>query len=57
VFANHSGTEIWNGMKNFKSLGAALLAKDCARQGLPGYDPDRARTWIDSVTEKALAKE
>jgi hypothetical protein len=57
VFANHSGTEIWNGMRNFKSLGAALLAKDCARQRLPGYDPDGVRRWIDSIREKALTKE
>jgi hypothetical protein len=54
VFANHSGTEVWEGMKLFKSLGAALLAKDGARQGLQGSDPERARRWIDSVTRKAL---
>lgn len=36
-FAEHSGTEVWEAMGNFKSLGAALFAKDVDRQqGLAG---------------------
>ncbi len=52
-FVKHSGNETWEGVKNFKSLGAALLAKDCARQGLKGYDKEQVRHWIDSVAEKS----
>jgi hypothetical protein len=53
LFAKHSGTEIWEAMKLFTALGAALFAKDLARQGLD--DPNRARQWIDSVSTKATA--
>jgi hypothetical protein len=53
LFAVHTGTEIWQAMKNFKSLGAALLAKANAQQGLPNSSHERARQWIDSVAASA----
>src|SRR5258706_1559418 len=53
LFAQHSGTEIWDAMKSFKALSAALFAKCGAQQGLEGSDPDRARQWIDSVAARA----
>ena len=31
LFSKHSGDELWDGMKIFKALGAALMAKDGAR--------------------------
>jgi hypothetical protein len=49
-FAQHSGNEAWDAMKNFKSLGAALFAKDLARQ--QGNDQDSARQWIDAITAR-----
>ena len=53
LFSAHTGGDIFEAMKNFKSLGAALVAKENARQGLPSYDADRVRRWIDSITERA----
>lgn len=53
LFAQHSGTEMWDAMKSFKALGAALFAKESAQRGLEGSDPDRARQWIDSVAARA----
>lgn len=50
-FALHSGTEVWSAMGNFKSLGAALFAKDVARQN--GADQTPARQWIDKITARA----
>lgn len=45
VFAQHSGTAVWEAMKNFKSLGAALFKKDLDRQNgvdsEPGSGVDR----------------
>ena len=53
LFVNHSGDSILRSMKNFKSLGAALLAKENAQQRLPGPDADRVRHWIDSIAARA----
>lgn len=53
LFAQHSGTQVWDAMANFKSLGAALFRKDLDRQ--QGADPSLARQWIDHVTERASA--
>lgn len=48
LFAQHSGTAVWNAMLNFKSLGAALFKKDLDRQH--GIDPSpEAREWIDKI--------
>ncbi|MFZ3210165.1 MAG: hypothetical protein WA188_01505 [Terriglobales bacterium] len=49
-FAQYSGTDVWNAMMNFKSLGAALFAKDVDRQ--KGLDPSRARQWIDRIAAR-----
>jgi hypothetical protein len=52
-FAQHSGTQVWEAMANFKSLGAALFTKDLDRKR--GADPSFARHWIDQVAERASA--
>ncbi len=53
VFSEHSGDEVWNAMKNFKALGAALLAKENARNGLPGFQSEPVRHWIDAVAARS----
>ncbi len=53
-FAQHSGTEVWEAMKNFKSLGAALFMKDTARQA--GADQTKARQRIDSIAARCVQK-
>lgn len=53
LFSEHSGSEILDAMKNFKSLGVALAAKSNARNGMQGYDEGQVRRWIDSITERA----
>ena len=53
LFVRHSGTAIFNAMKNFKALGSALLGKDNARQGIGKFDAGQVRQWIDSITQKA----
>jgi hypothetical protein len=53
LFAQHSGTEIWNAMRNFKALGAALFAKANHRQGIGKWTAAEVRDWIDSVAERA----
>jgi hypothetical protein len=52
LFANHSGTDILNAMQKFKSLGAALLAKENAQQGTP-EDVARVRRWLDRIAQQA----
>src|SRR5215472_4799369 len=53
LFSEHSGTEIWNAMRNFKSLGAALLAKTNEKLGIGQFSANEVRDWIDSVAERA----
>jgi hypothetical protein len=53
LFTQHSGTEIWNAMRNFKALGAALFAKANHRQGVGKWTAAEVRDWIDSVAERA----
>ena len=48
LFAQHSGTAVWNAMLNFKSLGAALFKKDLDRQNGIDSSP-AAREWIDKI--------
>ena len=49
LFEQHSGEEIWNAMKSFKSLGAALLAKENAARGNPRFTAEQVREWIDRI--------
>jgi hypothetical protein len=53
LFAEHSGTEIWNAMRNFKALGAALFAKANEKQGIGEFNAAQVRDWIDGVAERA----
>jgi hypothetical protein len=53
LFAEHSGTEIWNAMRNFKALCAALFAKRNERQGLGKFSASQVRSWIDRVGDRA----
>jgi hypothetical protein len=53
LLKQHSGTEIWNAIKNFKSLGAALIAKSNDPQALA---PNELRRWIDSITQRSKEK-
>lgn len=52
LFANHSGTDVLNAMRKFKSLGAALLAKENAQRGTP-EDVARVRQWLDRIGQQA----
>jgi hypothetical protein len=54
VFTEHSGTAVWQAMRNFKSLGAALFKKDLDRQH--GIDPSPARQWIDQIAARASGR-
>jgi hypothetical protein len=49
-FAEHSGTEVWEAMKNFKSMGAALFLKDIEQRD--SISPGRARKWIDAIAAR-----
>jgi len=53
LFAQHSGTDIWNAMKNFKSLAAALFAHDLLEQGIGKHTKEQVRNWLDSVAKCA----
>jgi len=52
LFAAHSGNEMWNAMKDFKSLGAALLAKSTLAQGIGRYTGEQVREWIDEIISR-----
>ena len=53
LFAQHGGDEIYNAMRLFKSLGAALLGMDTAVYANDNEAQARCRAWIDSVTLEA----
>jgi hypothetical protein len=53
LFAQHSGTDIWNAMKNFKSLAAALFAHDLAERGIGKHTKEQVRNWLNGVAECA----
>ena len=53
LFAEHSGNEVFDAIKNFKSLGAALFDKENAGHGIGPTTPEMARQWIDRVAERA----
>lgn len=54
LFIKHSGMDLWNAMADFKSLAAALFAKDLARRA--GNNQESARKWIDAVAERARSR-
>ena len=53
LFTKHSGTQVFDAIKNFKSLGAALFAKENAEHGIGPTTPEMARQWIDRIAERA----
>jgi hypothetical protein len=53
LFAKHSGNEVLDAIKNFKSLGAALFGMENAQRGISAVGREHARQWIDSVAQKA----
>jgi hypothetical protein len=56
LFSAHSGDEIWNAMKEFKSLGSALLAKENAQGGIGQLSSDQVRRWIDSIGDSPASR-
>ncbi len=53
LFNEHSGTDVYESMRLFKSLGAALLGMDMAVYAHNLDDQARCRAWIDRVTAEA----
>jgi len=53
LFANTSGSAIWNAMVNFKGLGATLLAKETAERKSETDKVAWCRTRIDSIADHA----
>ena len=56
LFAQHTGDEIYDAMRLFKSLGAALLGMDTAVQTNDAQGQARCRDWIDKVALQAQSK-
>ncbi len=57
LFNEHPGTEVYESMRLFKSLGAALLGMDMAVYADNVQDQARCLEWIDMVTAQALRKQ
>jgi hypothetical protein len=55
LFKEHSGNEVLDAIKNFKSLGAALFAKENAGQGIGPTTSEMVRQWIDRLADRARA--
>jgi hypothetical protein len=53
VFNKHSGGQIFDAMKNFKALGAALFAKENAGLGIGPVNAEQANEWIIRVAQRA----
>ena len=51
-FGKYKGDHMIAVIDRFKSLNAAFLAKDLARQNDSAEETKRARAWIDQVTSK-----
>jgi hypothetical protein len=49
LFGNYSGTKAFTIIKVFKSLNAALISKDLARQHDSAEEASKARAWLDSI--------
>lgn len=53
LFANASGTAMWNAMINFKGLGGTLLAKEMAARKSDADELALCRARIDSIADAA----
>ncbi|HEV8412069.1 MAG TPA: hypothetical protein VGQ49_00650 [Bryobacteraceae bacterium] len=53
LFANSTGTALWNALKNFKALASSLLARDMALKKSNDADADKYRKWIDAIAARA----
>jgi hypothetical protein len=53
LFSQHAGDEIYNAMRLFKSLGAALLGMDTVLHKNDSCEQARCRAWIDKVAAEA----
>ena len=53
LFANASGSTVWNAMVNFKGLGATLLAKETAERKSKTEEVAWCRARIDSIADAA----
>lgn len=55
LFGNHPGTKMIETMKVFKSLNAALISKELARQHCSDKEMATARTMIDAILPRCNA--
>ncbi len=53
LFANTSGTVMWNTMKNFKALASTLLAKEMAIKNSNHAEAQKCRDWIEAIAIRA----
>src|SRR5579863_4617714 len=53
LFANTSGTAMWNTMKNFKALASTLLAKEMAIKNSNHAEAQKCRDWIEAIAVRA----
>ena len=53
LFANADGGSVWNAIKNFKAMGASLLALDMAQKNSDEAEIKRYQGWIDKIAERA----
>jgi hypothetical protein len=53
LFANTSGTAMWNAMKNFKALASTLLAKEMAIKKSDDAEAKKCRDWIKAIAARA----
>jgi hypothetical protein len=49
LFSQHSGTEIWLTMRDFKALNSAFFEKSNMKQGISKLTVDQLRARIDSI--------
>lgn len=53
LFNQHTGDEVYNAMRLFKALGAALFGMDMAVRANSAEEQARCRAWIDKLTARA----
>jgi hypothetical protein len=54
LFANTSGTAMWNIMKNFKALASMLLRKEMAIKNSDHAEAQKCRDWIEAIAIRAI---